>query len=493
MNITNILKFVPGFRSGTKWKRIISTIYYIFSLIPLLIDPKTSLFLLTLPSFIVSFINLILHKKRGVELKKAIIPFIICFLLISAAVDLNSSVADDSIALEDNQQQVEDQIEAAIEEDNLEDKSEIMEDIKDDEAENKNTTNENNTSTSVEGKLEVHFINVGQADSILVKSPIGENLLIDAGNNADSDFVVSYLKNQGINTIDVVIGTHPHEDHIGGLDKVINSFNVNNVYMPEVNHTTKTYEDVLIAIDKKGLEYTSPTPGKSFNLGEAKLTILGPNISNYEDLNNYSIVVKMEYGNTSFLFTGDAEDTSEKEMINKGFDLESDVLKVGHHGSESSTTDLFLNKVSPKYVVIMVGSDNSYGHPHSSVMNRLKSKGIQVYRTDENGTIVAVSDGENIIFNTNPGSYNSRSTNTSNNSSGNSTTKPPVSSPAPKPDPKPTPSDNNSRAVYYTPKGKSYHYDDSCRTLSRSKTILSGTLNEAINSGHADPCNVCVY
>jgi competence protein ComEC len=322
--------------------------------------------------------------------------------------------------------------------------------------------------------LTVSFIDVGQADCILVKAP-GGYMLIDAGNNSDSNLVIDYIKKQGIEKLDVVVGTHPHEDHIGGLDAVINTFDIGKVYMPKVAHTTQTYEDVLIAIQNKGLKITTPTPGTTFNLGEASCTILAPNSSNYEDLNNYSIVIRMEYGNTSFLFSGDAEDISEREMLNKGFDLSADLLKVGHHGSDSSTTQAFLDIVNPTYAVVMVGKDNSYGHPSIVVMERLKAKGITVFRTDENGTIIAISDGNNINFNTKPGSY-------SGSNGGGSTGSIVPAAPAPV-------APENSRIVYWTPNGKSYHYTDKCSTLSRSKTILSGPLSQCPKS---DPCDRCV-
>ena len=321
--------------------------------------------------------------------------------------------------------------------------------------------------------IEVHFIDVGQADAILIKAPTGENMLIDAGNNADRPEVVSYLKKQGINKIDVLVGTHPHEDHIGGLDNVINSFDIGQIYMPKVSHTTKTFEDVLIAIQNKGLKVTTPVPGSTFDLGTAKCTILAPNNSSYEGLNNYSIVVKLEYGNTSFLFTGDAESVSEQEMLSKGYDLKTDALKIGHHGSDSSTTQAFLDAVNPKYAIIMVGKDNSYGHPSKVVMDRLQAKSVAVYRTDENGTIVATSDGNNITFNVKPGSYSSGET---------------TSSAAPEPSPSVT-VPTNDRIVYWTSSGKSYHYTKSCSTLSRSKNILEGPLSSCPKT---DPCDKCV-
>lgn len=253
-------------------------------------------------------------------------------------------------------------------------------------------------------ELKVHYLNVGQADSILIQNG-NASMLIDAGNNDDADVVVNYLKQQGIKKLEYIIGTHPHEDHIGGLDVVVNTFDIGKIYMPKITHTTKTFKDVVASIKNKGLKITTPVPASTFDLCDAKCTIVAPNSSSYEDINNYSIVLKVQYGDTSYLFTGDAEDVSEGEMLQKGFDISSNVLKVGHHGSHSSSTDAFLNKVNPKYAVICVGKDNDYGHPHQETMDKLKSRGIKVYRTDQCGTLISTSDGKNITFSTNPGDY----------------------------------------------------------------------------------------
>lgn len=275
---------------------------------------------------------------------------------------------------------------------------------------NLNSLLDGNISTTPAGQLKVHFIDVGQADSILIQTPNGKNMLIDAGNNNDGSKVVSYLQNLGITKLDIIAGTHPHEDHVGGMDTVINMLQVGKVYMPKVTSNTKTFEDVITAIKNKGLNITTPTPGTTVDLDSSvKLEILAPNGNTYEDLNNYSIVFKLTYGSKSFLFTGDAEDVSEREMLAKGYNLKADVLKVGHHGSNSSTTSEFLSAVAPQYAVISVGKDNEYGHPTQATMDKLKNASVTVYRTDENGTIVATCDGNTITFSTTPGSYNGAS------------------------------------------------------------------------------------
>jgi len=260
------------------------------------------------------------------------------------------------------------------------------------------------TATNVTGELKVSYINVGQADSILIQQG-SQNMLIDAGNNGDANTVIDYLKSQGVKKLDYVIGTHPHEDHIGSMDKVINTFDIGAIYMPKETSTTKTFKDVVSAIKAKNLKVTAPVPGSSFNLGQAKCDILAPNGSDYKDVNNASIVLKVTFGEKKFLFEGDAEDVSEKEMITKGYDLSADVLKVGHHGSSSSSTPEFLDKVKPTYAVISCGIANDYGHPHVETMDKLKKKNIKVFRTDEDGTIVITTDGKTIKSSAKEGSY----------------------------------------------------------------------------------------
>lgn len=245
--------------------------------------------------------------------------------------------------------------------------------------------------------LKVHFIDVGQADSVLIQAGT-HAMLIDAGNHDDVGLIKRYLEQQGIKELEYVVGTHPHEDHIGGLDGIISSYPVREVIMPKVTATTTTFKDVAAAVQKKGLKITTPVPNNKIMLGDAECVIYAPNSGEYQELNNYSVVIRVKYGSTAFLFTGDAEGISEEEMINKGYELSADVLKVGHHGSASSTTSAFLKKVHPQYAVISVGKDNSFRHPSQQTIDRLLKNNIQIYRTDLQGNILAVSDGETIHF-----------------------------------------------------------------------------------------------
>lgn len=251
-------------------------------------------------------------------------------------------------------------------------------------------------SREVDSNLSVYFVDVGQADCILISSS-GHNMLIDAGNNEDGEKIVTYFKSLGISKFDYVVGTHAHEDHIGGLDNVIRNFDIDTFYMPDVVTTTKTFEEVVDALEEKQIAFNTPTVDNKFKLGDAKFTVIyvGEDSS---DLNDTSIVLRMDYGDTSFLFTGDATSKVEKQIIDKNIDV--DLLKVGHHGSQYSSSAAFLKEVTPKYAVIQVGENNSYGHPKDVILKRLEKNDVVIYRTDINGTIIAKSDGKNITFTT---------------------------------------------------------------------------------------------
>lgn len=250
-----------------------------------------------------------------------------------------------------------------------------------------------------EGTLEVHYIDVGQGDATLIKCG-SHAMLIDGGNNNKGTTVQLYLKKQGVESLDYVIGTHPDADHIGGLDVIVYKYNCEKVIMPDYEKDTKTYQELVDVIHDKNMKITYPVVGEQYALGEAKFTIIAPNSNSYGgNANDYSVAILLEYGKNRFLFTGDAEEASEAEMLSNGIELSADVYKVAHHGSRSASTQEFLNAVHPKYAVISCGEGNSYGHPHAEVLNRLRSMGVEVFRTDEQGSIIASSDGENITWN----------------------------------------------------------------------------------------------
>lgn len=337
----------------------------------------------------------------------------------------------------------------------------------DNQVSNQNETNHWNTDLTEKGNnleeiLKIHFIDVGQADSILIQ--IGEHaLLIDAGNNEDDELVSDYLEDAGVKTLNYIIGTHPHEDHIGGLDGIIENFQIEKVLLPEYTLTTKTFLDVLDAIEEKGIKITRPKVGDEYKLGDASFTIIAPVKSDYGDnANNYSIGIKLVYGKTSFITIGDAEIEVEKDILATGIDLTADLFKVSHHGSNTSNSEDLLNAIDPTYAVISVGEGNSYGHPNSNVVTTLLEDDVQVYRTDKSGTIIAISDGVNI-------SFQSKSSGPIKESNINKE------------------ESRSKKIVYKTKTGSKYHIK-SCRFLKNSKIKL--ILSDAKKEGLV-PCSEC--
>ncbi len=246
--------------------------------------------------------------------------------------------------------------------------------------------------------MEVHFIDVGQADCALLRN--GEhNMLIDGGNVEDSSLVVSYLLNLGIASLDCVVATHAHEDHAGALAGILAVFPVETVYVTTTTYASTCYDDFMNYVDQQDITPNIPTPGDRYMLGEAEVTFLGP-VKSYAETNDTSLVCRVDYGEVSFLFTGDMETPAEGDMLDAGANVKATVLKVGHHGSSSSTGYRFLYEVDPQYAVISCGEGNSYGHPEDEVLSRLQDAGVTTYRTDLSGTVVATTDGETITFST---------------------------------------------------------------------------------------------
>lgn len=248
-------------------------------------------------------------------------------------------------------------------------------------------------------KLQVAYIDVGQGDATLISK--GDfHLLIDAGNNQHGETVVEYLKSQKIEHLDIVVGTHSDSDHIGGLDTVVEQVAADTVYMALEDKDTKTYKDVLAALKKKGLSAEMPEIGKEYRYEDnVVLRFLSPG-KKYSDSNDSSLVLQLAFGENRFLFMGDAEEKAEKDILARGYDLECDVLKLGHHGSYTATGKEFLKEANPTYGIISCGESNSYGHPHAETLAKLEDEDVQVYRTDTMGTIVAVSDGRDVTLST---------------------------------------------------------------------------------------------
>jgi competence protein ComEC len=244
--------------------------------------------------------------------------------------------------------------------------------------------------------LTIYFIDVGQADSALVVSG-DASMLIDGGNVADSSLIYAFLKEHGITHLDYIIGTHAHEDHIGGLAGALNFAEVGAAYCSVTDFDSKAFRDFIKYLGEQGESVAVPHHGDTFALGGAEVKILGP-INPSDDPNDMSIVLKITYGDTSFLFTGDAERAEEADIIDEGYDLSATVLKVGHHGGENSTTYPFLREVMPKYAVISCGANNQYGHPREDTLSRLRDADVMVFRTDMQGTITATSDGAAVTF-----------------------------------------------------------------------------------------------
>ena len=312
------------------------------------------------------------------------------------------------------------------------------------------------------GSFQVHFIDVGQADAALVICD-GHYMLIDGGNAEDSDLVYSYLERHGAKNLDYMVASHAHEDHIGGLSGALNYAEVDTALCPVTEYSSKVFQDMVKYLGQQGKSLTVPAPGDKFELGSARVEILGP-VQEYDDTNDTSIVLRIDYGETSFLFTGDMETGAEKDLLESGADVRATVLKAGHHGSDTSTGYQFLREVSPQYTVISVGEGNKYGHPSNEVLSRFRDAGTEVYRTDMQGHIIAESDGKTVTFRT------EKEADTATNPTGNSTLQ-----------------------IYVGNSGsKKFHLPDcaSAKNVQEDKKVVFLTRLQAVLEGY-EPCGRC--
>ncbi len=318
------------------------------------------------------------------------------------------------------------------------------------------------SNISKDSALFVYILDVGQADSIFVRFPNGKTMLIDGGNPDDGEYIIDFLHKNNVKKLDFLVATHPHSDHIGGLPEIIENIGSIKYYMPAVSHNTLVFEKTLSAIKATGGKITTAKNGVVITEGVVnntnfKAEIIAPCSTDYKELNNYSAVIMLSYGNKKFLLTGDAETVSENEITAS---LKADVLKVGHHGSQTSTGDAFLKKVNPKFALISVGKDNTYGLPDSSVLKKLEKANCTVYRTDTNGTLTVITDGTTLLVESEKGVARTTAEQI------------PIEA-----------------TVYRTKTGKKYHYSH-CSTIANSSTVSEISIIEAKEQG-LSPCNKC--
>ena len=374
--------------------------------------------------------------------------------------------------------------------------------------------------TKEAGEMKVHFLDVGQGLSILVQSD-GQTMIYDGGDKSTSSFVVSYLQKQNITTIDYMISSHYDSDHMAGLIGCLNAFDVKNVISSNYEHDSKLYQSFIQTVADKGLPMQHPAVGTEFSFGSGSFQILAPATIDPDDSNKNSVAIKLTNGENSFIFTGDAESSSEKAMCESGIDLSCDVLVPGHHGSATATSWDFLQATVPEYAVISCGKDNQYGHPDKDVMDKLESMDIQVYRTDKQGTIVAVSDGTSITWDQEPcndyspgdkedkgtqaqtsksngsSSSGSKATANENSSSGNKEVSAASAgasvqaeaTPQVTAAPQDTSSTSNEEMVWITATGSKYHNKNNCGTTDPSKASEISRA-EAESRGY-EPCKKC--
>ncbi len=403
LGLLNILKYIPGFRSGKKLKSFIAIIYYILSLLTFTGGFSYGLFFLVAPFLGFSFIDIFKHKKRTIPFKKPLLSFAVSFLILAVAmatipnIEPTDASGRDLLQVIGVTQKPTDEF-AQVSEPTIDetDKADVALPGGVTEEPFNPVTESTPVPIKTDGEFEVHFLDVGQGDASLVICD-GESMLIDGGTSKNSNLIYTYLKKQGIDNLNYIVSTHPHEDHVGGLAGALNYATVDTVLSPVISYESTAFNNFVKYLDMQNVSITVPKAGERFNLGSAIVQVIGP-VSSNNSVNNNSIVLKITYGDTSFLFTADAEREEEQDILKQGYDLNSTVLKVGHHGGETSTTYPFLREIMPEFAVISVGSNNQYGHPTENILSRLRDADVKTYRTDMQGDIICTSDGKTVSF-----------------------------------------------------------------------------------------------
>lgn len=337
-------------------------------------------------------------------------------------------------------------------------------------------------------KMEVHFLDVGQGDSALITCG-SHAMLIDTGDDSKGTAIQNYLQKQKITKLDYLVLTHPDADHIGGAPVIITKFDISKVFVSNFEKDNKTYQKLVQSLDDKRLKALTPKVNSQYSLGTATITILAPN-KEYDTPNDSSIALLLKNGSNSFLFTGDASEDAEADILKNNASVTADVYKVGHHGSKYSTSKAFLKAVDPTYAVISCGEGNSYGHPHAETLNNLRANGVKVYRTDEAGTIVATADGKKITFNV-PASETWKAGEPTDSSASNKSTAKQESAPAITEAPQETPAPAAKELTYVlNSKTKKFH-KPTCGSLPTTNRVDSTESRDSIISQGYEPCKKC--